>query len=253
MLSTSATETSQRPRFRPYRWEELEHLPASKPLIKGLLDSGAMSLIYGESNCGKTFITLDIALHLALNLEWSGHKVKQGAVVYIAAEGGLGIRERLEAFRSHHKITGYGEFYVIPTGLDLCHDQSDAQEIIKEIKAIPNVALIVIDTLSRAMSGGNENNPDDMGRFICHCDKIREETKSHLMIIHHSGKDTTKGARGHSALRAAVDTEIEVTKDNLTNIVTAEIKKQRVKYIALRWLQYLWVRMKTMKYCHHVF
>ena len=32
----------------------------------------------------------------------------------------------------------------------------------------------------------------------------------HVMVVHHTGKDTSKGARGHSSLRAAIDVELEV-------------------------------------------
>ena len=68
-----------------------------------------------------------------------------------------------------------------------------------------DVRLIIIDTLSRALSGGNENSPDDMGNLVKHMDKVRHTLKAHLCVIHHSGKDKAKGARGHSLLRAATD------------------------------------------------
>ena len=73
-----------------------------------------------------------------------------------------------------------------------------------------DVKLIIIDTLFRALSGGNENSPDDMCNLVKHTDKVRHTLKAHLCVIHHSGKDRAKGARGHSLLRAATDTELEV-------------------------------------------
>jgi len=218
-------EQNNRRRLQPYAWEEINSLPKRKPLIKGLLDRSTMSLVYGPSNCGKTFIVLDMALHITLDRRWRNHKVKHGAVIYIAAEGGIGINERLEAFHKHYRLNGHAPFYLLPAGIDLCNEQIDTEELIYEINAIQNVEMIVIDTLSRAMAGGNENSSDDMGAFIRNCDKIKERTKAHVMIIHHAGKDAARGARGHSALRAAVDTEIEVMSDN--GIITAEIKKQR--------------------------
>ena len=218
-------------RFKPYGWQELQDLPKRRYLIKGLLDSTALSLIFGESNCGKTFLVLDQAAHIAQGREWQGRKTRQGAVVYVATEGGLGLTERLEAFRLHHAVEGYPPLFVIPAGVDLCSPENNAEELIKEINLLCDekkleVAVVVIDTLSRAMAGGNENSPDDMGAFIKNCDRIRTETGAHVMIIHHSGKNATQGARGHSALRAAVDTEIEVTKND-EGIITAEVKKQR--------------------------
>ena len=58
-----------------------------------------MSVFYGASGCGKTFLALDLAAHVALGWNWRERKLKQGTVIYIAAEGGLGIEERLTGFR----------------------------------------------------------------------------------------------------------------------------------------------------------
>lgn len=227
MTSPYPLQSPPRRRLQPYAWSELHLLPKRRALIKGLLDCSAMSIVYGESNCGKTFLALELAAHIARGMNWRGRKTRQGAVVYIAAEGGLGLEERLTAFRRHHAMQEYPPFYLIPAAINLCSEDCDTAELIGEINALVNVAVVVIDTLSRAMAGGNENSPDDMTAFIGKCDRIKEETGAHIMVIHHSGKDSSKGARGHSALRAAADTEIEVTKDSASGIVTAEVKKQR--------------------------
>jgi RecA-family ATPase len=63
-----------------------------------------MSVIYGPSNCGKTFFVVDLALHVALGREWRGRAVDRGAVVYLSLEGAQGIRNRLAAFRKHHGL-----------------------------------------------------------------------------------------------------------------------------------------------------
>lgn len=212
-------------RLKPIPWSDLHLLPKRKPLVKGLLDNAAMSVVFGESNCGKTFIALDLAACIATGREWHGRKLIQGTVLYIAAEGGLGLEERLTAFRHHHQMEGYAPLFVIPAGIDLCRSKDDIKELLKEIKGLGNISLVVIDTLSRAMAGGNENSSEDMGAFIQRCDKIREIIQAHVMILHHSGKDKASGARGHSALRAAVDTEIEVK--NCEGVITAEVTKQR--------------------------
>lgn len=213
-------------RLQPYNWDELKELPKRQPLIKNLLDRHGMSVVYGESNSGKTFLVLDIALHIALGRPWIGKRTRQGKVLYIAAEGGLGLVERLQAFTRHYSLKESPPLYLIPCGINLCNQDADTQEIVKEASLLDNVEIIVIDTLARAMAGGNENSPDDMGAFVKNCDLIREKTKAHVLIVHHSGKDTSKGSRGHSSLRAAVDTEIEVIKDD-AGTVTAEIRKQR--------------------------
>ncbi len=213
-------------RLKLYHWSELEFLPKREPLIKRVLDCNAMSALYGESNAGKTFFALCMALDIARGESWQDCRTKQGSVVYVATESGIGIVERLVAFQRHHDVDNAAPFYLIPTSIDLCNGNSDTQELIEKVNALENVEMVVIDTLSRALSGGNENSPEDMGAFIGNCDKIREATGAHTLIIHHSGKDQARGLRGHSSLKAAVDTEIEL-KQSKDRIIVAEIKKQR--------------------------
>ena len=75
------------------------------------------------------------------------------------------------------------------------------------------VGLIVIDTLNRVMGGADENASDAMGTLITQVDAIKEATDATVFIVHHAGKDNSRGARGHSSLRAAVDAEFEVTRN----------------------------------------
>ena len=211
--------------FPIYHWSELSKLRRRKYLIKGLLDQGGMSVIYGASNSGKTFIALDIACHIALGWAWQGRKTKRRAVVYIAAEGGLGIVERLNAFRIHKKLEGFADLYIIPSSLTLCGENDDLETLLSCLDAIPNIVLIFVDTVARALGGGNENSSEDMGAFIKNCDLIREHTKAHVSAVHHCGKDEGRGARGHSSLKAAIDTEIYVTQKE--GVISAEVTKQR--------------------------
>ena len=215
-----------RGKFYPYTFIEISALSSDPPLIKGVLDCSGTSVMYADSNVGKTFLALDMALHVAFGWDWCSRRTRKGKVVYLAPEAGLRLRTRLHAFVAHHDLSDLPDFYLIPAGVDFCSNQEDALAVIEELKKLGDVVLIVLDTLSRAMAGGNENSSDDMGKFIRIVDILREKTKAHIMTIHHAGKDTTRGARGHSSLRAAVDTEIELTKDD-TGMLTAEIKKQR--------------------------
>jgi hypothetical protein len=223
---TAADAPHQRT-LRLLRWRELGNLPTREPLVKGVLDRGAMSVSYGPTNCGKSFMALDLAARVSLGWEWFGHKVKQGSVIYIAAEGGLGIAERLTAFQLRHEIQPDAPLYVLPTVIDLCKTRKPAAELLNEISRLTEPELIVIDTLSRAMAGGNENSPDDLGAFVANCDTLRQGSGAHVMIIHHTGKDESRGSRGHSLLAAAADTLIEVSKNELSGVVTATIVKQR--------------------------
>lgn len=180
-------------------------------MVKGWLDRNCLSMLYGPSNAGKTFVALDIAMHIAAGKPWRGLHVNGGPVLYIAAEGGAGIRNRVAAIKREHPDMASAPFTLLPIGLDL-HGQGDALAVC-EIMPDESPALVVVDTLARSMGAGDENTAKDAAMFVRNCDLIREATGAHVMVIHHTGKDTERGARGSSALRGAVDDEIEVTAE----------------------------------------
>lgn len=214
---------------RLMRLDRITPVLRSRYLVKGWLDRGASSVVYAESNAGKTFLAMDLALHIAAGEDWHGARVREPQeVVYIAAEGGTGLRNRVEAVRRHNPALAEAaapNFHLLPEGLDLCtaNDAHDLAEALSCHGIRPG--LIVIDTLARTMGNGDENTAKDMGLFIRSIDALRAETGAHVMVIHHSGKDASKGARGSGSLRAAVDTEIELTRTD--GIIMAETRKQR--------------------------
>lgn len=75
------------------------------------------------------------------------------------------------------------------------------------------VRLVVIDTLARCFGGNDENDARDMGAFIEGCDVIKQKTGATVLVVHHSGKDEAKGARGSSSFRAALDAEFNVKRE----------------------------------------
>ena len=118
----------KRRRLQPYHVTEMGGRPRREYVIKGLLDRGAFAEMYGDTNSGKTFTALDVAEHVAHGWSWRGRKVRGGPVCYIAAEGGLGLEERLTAFRQHHSVDQADvPLYIIPAGIDLCSTDSDAK------------------------------------------------------------------------------------------------------------------------------
>jgi hypothetical protein len=181
----------------------------SAPLIKGLLDQGAMSVLYGDSNTGKTFVATDMAYHIAEGLAYAGMTTTKLPIVYVAAEGGRAVRKRLLALRA--KYGPSDNFFLIAEPVNLRDPNADTAPLIEAIAKLEmRPGLVVIDTLSRAIAGGEENSSVDMGALVANFDRVRAATGAHLLVVHHTGKNLAKGARGHSLLRAATDTELEV-------------------------------------------
>lgn len=216
-----------RRRLQPFHFIELHALPPQPYIIKGLLDQGAFSVLYGESGSGKTFAALHIAAHVAQGWSWFDMKVNATPVFYLSAEGGpSSISRRLDAFASHYGLDEAAPLFVHPGGADLLSKDADITPLIAEASAV-EAGMVVIDTLSRVLVGGNENAPDDMGAFVANVDRIRQDTGAHCMVVHHSGKDTARGARGHSLLRAASDSELEVSRDKASGIGSIAVTKAR--------------------------
>lgn len=199
-------------------------------LVEDVLTQGGLSVIYGESNSGKSFLACDMACSIGAGIPWLGKRTVRGAVLYVAGEGSESIKLRVLAWRQKHNV--HPRLAVVPVAVNLLKAAADAQRVVQACQVVQRhygepVSLIVIDTLARAFAGGNENASEDMSAVIGHADLIRAQTRAHVMFIHHSGKDSAKGSRGHSSLKAATDTEIEVTGEEATKLHTADIKKQR--------------------------
>jgi AAA domain len=210
---------------------EMAPILTQADLVAGLLGSAQLSAVYGPPGCGKTFLALDIALCVATGKKLRGRRITKGPVVYVAAEAGRRIFNRVAAWRMSRMRDDDDErgavpvpFYAVPMQIDLCSNDDDLDELIVAIRKTcgSNPILIVIDTVSRVMAGGNENSPEDMGAIIASADRLRDEFGANVCLIHHVGKDASRGARGHSSLFAAIDTAIEVTRDDNAKISTAK-------------------------------
>ncbi|CAB4187886.1 AAA domain containing protein [uncultured Caudovirales phage] len=192
--------------------------------LKGVISPNEMSVLYGEPGCGKSFFALYLARAIAQKRDILGRRVKQAPVLFMALEGISGFEKRLIAQIS--KQGGTSNFTYIAQPINLFSDEKQCSDVVEAAKKT-KAGLIIIDTLNRAMGAGSENAPEDMGKFIQNIDEIRAACGAHVMIIHHSGKDASKGMRGHSALLGAADVAIEVTKDTNSKARIAKILKAK--------------------------
>lgn len=198
-------------RLRAIRFDGIKPDLARPQLVEDYLDHGRLTANYGQPKEGKSFIELDMGLHIALGWQWMARRVEQGAVVYIAAEGAESIERRAEAFRRHHSLEGEAiPFWVVPCPIDLRDPDADVRDLVKLIEAIAKdagqpVVLVVVDTVARAMAGGDEGSNQDMSAMVSNCDKVRLGCGAHVRLVHHEGKDKSRGLRGASALLGGVD------------------------------------------------
>jgi hypothetical protein len=227
LLNTTDTQQTQelelpqaplvREGFKLEAWDSIEDEPVEW-LIQGVIPQRSFVALYAPPASFKSFIALDIAECIATGRQFLGHEIsKRGAVLYIAGEGHGGIGSRIKALKTHHKTPIGAPVYFLRRQVNLRSSKTDLQDLvaaIDDLKAINeiNFELIIIDTLARAFGGGNENASEDMGAFITAAGAIQGRYECGLLVVHHAGKDATKGLRGHSSLLGAVDTELEIIR-----------------------------------------
>ncbi|HEF4747423.1 TPA: AAA family ATPase [Burkholderia multivorans] len=217
-------------RWRFLSIDELEALPPPRWLVPGILVEGSLAAIYGAPESGKSFLAVDMSMAVAGGVDWHGRPVERGAVLYVAAEGAPGLGKRVRAWRLEHGAQGHAfDFRLMRDELNLAAERDGgvrafAQAVTDELGPLK---LVVIDTLNQTAAGADENSAKDMGRYIASMKRLRDETGAAVVVVHHSGKDVSKGMRGSTAILGAMDTTVEVERDGDGRAITVAVRKQK--------------------------
>jgi hypothetical protein len=207
-------------RFKLLRLTQVSPTLNGRYLIKGLLQSSALHLVWGPPKCGKSFLVMDMAGHVACGKPYRGLRVRQGPVVYIAAEGVEGFKARALAWRRHHLDDGEDPpLFILGKRVDLVAEHKSLVADIRDQVGSDIPTLVVIDTLNRTFAG-SESSDEDMTAYIAAADMIKETFGCAVVIVHHCGHEATR-PRGHTALMGAVDVQIAVTSQN--KVITAAV------------------------------
>ncbi|EEL2518865.1 AAA family ATPase [Salmonella enterica] len=203
---------------------------AGKFVIEGLVPLGVI-MFYGISSHFKSYLIISMLCRLAMKTHrWAGRNIRGGAVLYVAAEGGSSVMPRVGAWADKYNDGKPVElFYTYAHPVDLSV-KAQADGLIKEIKRIEMhtgepLRMVVIDTLSQSMMQGEENNASDVAKFMAGATRVFSETGATVGIVHHSGKDSSKGMRGSSAAFANADAVIRV--ERIGDAVNLINEKQR--------------------------
>lgn len=217
---TGTTHTQTQAGF-PYMFEQ--DIMAQEPpeyIIDAWLPEDALIVTYGQPKTYKSFAVLHMAMCITHGMPWYGHDVKQGAVVYIAAEGVGGFGKRVKAWKKHHAITKASPFVTITTSVNMA-EADEAKKLALQIIGLEQdynfkVALVVVDTVARCTPGSDENSNTAMGLVVTNLDSLRVAVKASVLCVHHEGKSKGHGMRGASSLHGALNTSIHVEREGDT-------------------------------------
>jgi len=194
--------------------KQLELFPPLEWAIKHILPRQGIVAIYGPSQSGKSFLAMDAGIAIAEGQCWFSRKVTRSPVVYVALEGEGGYGNRIKAWQviNHRDVPDTFRFLIKQT---FHLDSADDVEALASV--IDKGSVIFIDTLNRAAPTADENSSEDMGRILEGAKRLQTLTEGLVVIVHHTGKDASRGARGHSSFFAALDAAMEVKRDGQTN------------------------------------
>jgi hypothetical protein len=202
----------QEPRYRLLTAEELSRLPPVRWRVRGVLPVEGLAALYGPPGCGKSFLVLDLLGAIADGRDWFEYRTVAAPVVYLALEGEAGIAQRMKAYVARYwQAPDQMRFVTQPFALLEAGDVAALSDAIRRAGGAGGV--VVIDTLNRASPGADENDSRDMGKILAGAKALQAELGGLVLLVHHSGKDATKGLRGHSSLLAALDAAIEVKRE----------------------------------------
>ncbi|MGF6879030.1 AAA family ATPase [Paraburkholderia sp. MM5477-R1] len=199
-------------RYRLQSADDLLNAPSLRWLVRGVLPASGFAAVYGPSGSGKSFLALDLCASIAEGSEWFGRRVTSAPVAYVCLEGEAGLSKRAKAWsvRNRRGLPARLRFITQPLDLRQANDIDDLSAAV--LAAGGRGGLLVVDTLNRAAPGADENASTDMGEIIEASKELQRRTGGVVLLVHHTGKDGTKGLRGHSSLYAALDAAIEVSR-----------------------------------------
>lgn len=207
--------------------EELrEQSQSIKWLVKHVIPAESVGVFFGAPETFKSFIAIDLALHVAHGIDWLGHKTQQGPVIIVAAEGGSAAWKRICAWhQQHHRPWNDVPVYVVPVGIDLGNEASRLQEAAAAACVTP--ALVIVDTLAQTFSG-EENSASEMSHYLRELGLwFRSPWQCAVLVIHHTGHSATERPRGSSAIHCNTDFMFGFYRDEKEMLATVECYKQK--------------------------
>lgn len=203
-------QAANQSRYSPLSTTEVRALPPQEWCIKDVMPKRGLAAIFGESGSGKSFLTLHMAAAIVTGSDWFGRRAHPTPVTYVMLEGEGGLRNRITALEQVQGALPQDTFKCIIQPFQLTSTE-DVQEL---AAVVPHGGVLFIDTLNRAAPTSDENSSKEMGQILQAAKLLQSLIDGLVVVIHHTGKDPSRGMRGHSSLHAALDSAVEVVRNN---------------------------------------
>ena len=193
-------------------------------LVKYVVPEG-LGVIFGQSGTFKSFIALDLALHITYGMRWLGQKTIKAEVVYVSAEGGGGVARRIQAW--HEARSMDWRKCTLKVVIDHVTPDADFVRLRKEIESIGGARLIILDTFSQIFEG-DENSAESVSEFLRLITRtLLKPLGATIILIHHVGHAEDSRPRGSSAITANADFLFSVSRTKGERIAILECTKQK--------------------------
>lgn len=179
--------------------------------VHEVMPKKGIAAVYGQSGTGKSFLVMDMCAAIATGRPWFGRDVEKTGIAYFVLEGSGGLPRRLKAMHSAMDDELPKNFLFSANPVDLRLDAMTVCNAIREQEH--EIGVVVIDTLNQSAPGIDENSSKEMGDIRSAIGKIQSELDCLVILVHHAGKDSDKGMRGHSSLFAAMDAVVKVSSE----------------------------------------
>jgi RecA-family ATPase len=231
--NAQATEQPKRKLEILFR-NDIDSMVPHEYLIERHVPKGGLGFLYGAPGAGKSFIALDMALHLAYGKEqWHGDTIRSNAgwVIYLAREGSAGFKARIQAWENNRQLEDLNfndcRFALIRETLNFMKPE-DIKTLIEAVQDadLHPIDMIVVDTVSRVIPGADENLQKDMTLFVQACEALQQRFNCAVMGVHHAGKSGSM--RGSTVFTGAGDFIFTLAKDEKQkHVVNLTCAKQK--------------------------
>jgi hypothetical protein len=228
--AAGAVNQAHQPRFRLAR--DIE--PDTRPqLWEGFLRQQSVGILYAPPFAGKTIMAAGLACSVAHGLPFLDRECAQGSSYLIELEGAALLADNIKAWHRRHGRE-------IPNNIGISEEQvslTDAgnmEQVAADIEYFAHLygacKLVIVDTLSQALAGEDENAQGPASSAARALKVLSQRTRATILVLHHTGKDLTRGMRGSSVLTAAADSvvRLEEADDGLIQVSVEKLKGGRL-------------------------